>query len=653
MQNLTVMLAQLRRTLVIRHEITHRKRHADRLEIAARILLVNGHNRAIPIQIRIVLQLIPIQHRADRHALRTQFLGQRVLVELHGVRLNTLVHLGFMLVTRIGGIETRVGQPILESHRMAEILEALLGLLNHYIYVSVRVMLPAFRAVAPAKHQTTLRIRCARNGFALLAPLIIRVAVIVGKLAQTVENQLVSQLDTAQVQHRILHRLVHIATLTGDINDAFAKAFGSDAWSNDALNALFTIRQTLVGFIDTAKGKLKDARQTVSDFMGGFMDTAPIDVFVAMLSNIWDAAASGIDALGSFGRTVMSIIDMLNPLSGTAIQASDAGAMLGGAFQTAGSLIAAASGIIQTVAGALTQVSGWIDEHGDAVSATLLAIGTGLAVFKVAGIIQAVAGAMQGFSVATAAASAATQIATAAQAAFNLVMEMNPLVLVISLLAALTAGLVYFFTQTKTGQQAWSSFTNFISGCLTSIGNLFRNLGNSIGSIFTSATDGATKTWNNVANWFSNLPGRIGGFFSNAGSLLVNAGASIINGFWDGLKSMWSNVTGWISGIGDWIKAHKGPISYDRRLLIPAGQAIMTGFAQGLNNGFDNSVETAISRANRRLAAMPLNLSAQGNTAAPAVVNTWNVEINGEVIDKDGTAKAIKRLLADYDARRS
>lgn len=357
---------------------------------------------------------------------------------------------------------------------------------------------------------------------------------------------------------------------TGDINDAFAKAFGSDAWSNDTLNALFTVRQTL-----------------------------------------------------------------------------------GGAFQTAGSLIAAASGIIQAVAGALTQVSGWIDEHGDAVSATLLAIGTGLAVFKVAGIIQAVAGAMQGFSVATAAASAATQIATAAQAAFNLVMEMNPLVLVISLLAALTAGLVYFFTQTKTGQQAWSSFTNFISGCLTSIGNLFRNLGNSIGSIFTIAADGATKTWNNVANWFSNLPGRIGGFFSNAGSILYNAGASIISGFLNGLKSMWSNVTGWISGIGDWIKAHKGPISYDRRLLIPAGQAIMTGFAQGLNNGFDNSVETAISRANRRLAAMPLNLSAQGNTAAPAVVNTWNVEINGEVIDKDGTAKAIKRLLADYDARRS
>lgn len=225
--------------------------------------------------------------------------------------------------------------------------------------------------------------------------------------------------------------------------------------------------------------------------------------------------------------------------------------------------------------------------------------------------------------------------------------------LVITLIAALVAGLTYFFTCTNTGKAIWSSFTNFIAGCVSGILGWFSGLGSSIGGAFNSAANSAKNTWNGVVSWFRGIPGAIGGFFSGAGTLLYNAGASIISGFLNGLKSMWSNVTGWISGIGDWIKAHKGPISYDRRLLIPAGQAIMTGFAQGLNNGFDNNVETAISRANRRLAAMPLNLSAQGNTATPAVVNTWNVEINGEVIDKDGTAKAIKRLLADYDARRS
>ena len=231
-------------------------------------------------------------------------------------------------------------------------------------------------------------------------------------------------------------------------------------------------------------------------------------------------------------------------------------------------------------------------------------------------------------------------------------MAANPIMLVITLIAALVAGLTYFFACTNTGRSVWASFTSYLSSCVQGIIGFFSGLGSTIVNIFNSAANGARNAWNGVVSWFRGIPGTIGGFFSGAGTLLYNAGASIISGFLNGLKSMWSNVTGWISGIGDWIKAHKGPISYDRRLLIPAGQAIMTGFAQGLNTGFDSNVETAIARANRRLAAMPLNLSAQGNTATP-VVNTWNVEINGEVIDKDGTAKAIKRLLADYDARRS
>lgn len=251
------------------------------------------------------------------------------------------------------------------------------------------------------------------------------------------------------------------------------------------------------------------------------------------------------------------------------------------------------------------------------------------------------------------AAQTAMQLAAAAQALLNAVMAANPIMLVITLFAALVAGLTYFFACTNTGKAVWASFTSFLSSCVQGIIGFFSGLGSTIVNIFNSAANGARNAWNGVVSWFRGIPGTIGGFFSGAGTLLYNAGASIISGFLNGLKSMWSNVTGWISGIGDWIKAHKGPISYDRRLLIPAGQAIMTGFAQGLNNGFDSSVETAISRANRRLATMPLNVAAATTGDRPAVTNNWNVEINGEVIDKDGTAKAIKRLLADYDARRS
>ena len=389
------------------------------------------------------------------------------------------------------------------------------------------------------------------------------------------------------------------AAVTGGLTDAFnlfkpAVTGGINA----AATAVTNLAQNGTQGLQTFFAQVKDtgafaALQTAAQSVGGG------------LQSLWDG-----------------IMNVVNAMTG--------GQPAGVAF---GNVLNAVASAAQTVGGWLKTAGNWISQNLDLVTPLVAAVGGAVAV------VTAVTTAMQ--------------LAAAAQALLNAVMAANPIMLVITLIAALVAGLTYFFACTNTGRSVWASFTSYLSSCVQGIIGFFSGLGSTIVNIFNSAANGARNAWNGVVSWFRGLPGSIAGFFGNAGSILYNAGASIISGFLNGLKSMWSNVTGWISGIGDWIKAHKGPISYDRRLLIPAGQAIMTGFAQGLNNGFDNHVETAISRANRRLAAMPLNLSAQGNTATPAVVNTWNVEINGEVIDKDGTAKAIKRLLADYDARRS
>ena len=388
------------------------------------------------------------------------------------------------------------------------------------------------------------------------------------------------------------------AAVTGGLTDAFnlfkpAVTGGINA----AATAVTNLAQTGTQGLQTFFTQVKDT--------GAFtaLQTAAQSVGTG-LQSLWDG-----------------IMNVVNAMTG--------GQPAGVAF---GNMLNAVATAAQTVGGWLKTAGNWISQNLDLVTPLVAAVGGAVAVVT--------------------AVTTAIQLAAAAQALLNAVMSANPIMVVITLIAALVAGLTYFFTCTNTGKAVWSSFTNFIAGCVSGILGWFSGLGSSIGGAFNSAANSAKNTWNGVVSWFRGIPGAIGGFFSGAGTLLYNAGASIISGFLNGLKSMWSNVTGWISGIGDWIKAHKGPISYDRRLLIPAGQAIMTGFAQGLNTGFDSNVETAISRANRRLAAMPLNLSAQGNTATP-VVNTWNVEINGEVIDKDGTAKAIKRLLADYDARRS
>uniref|UniRef100_UPI0034A21B6D tape measure protein n=3 Tax=Bifidobacterium TaxID=1678 RepID=UPI0034A21B6D len=389
------------------------------------------------------------------------------------------------------------------------------------------------------------------------------------------------------------------AAVTGGLTDAFNQFKPAVTGGiNAAATAVTNLAQTGTQGLQTFFAQVKDT--------GAF----------AALQTAAQSAGGGLQSLWT------GIMAVVNAMTG--------GQPAGTSF---GNVLNAVASAAQTVGGWLKTAGNWISQNLDLVTPLVAAVGGAVAV------VTAVTTAMQ--------------LAAAAQALLNAVMAANPIMLVITLIAALVAGLTYFFACTNTGRAIWSSFTNFIAGCVSGILGWFSGLGSSIGGAFNNAANSAKNTWNGVVSWFRGIPGTIGGFFSGAGTLLYNAGASIISGFLNGLKSMWSNVTGWISGIGDWIKAHKGPISYDRRLLIPAGQAIMTGFAQGLNTGFDNSVETAISRANRRLAAMPLNLSAQGNTATPAVVNTWNVEINGEVIDKDGTAKAIKRLLADYDARRS
>jgi tape measure domain-containing protein len=389
------------------------------------------------------------------------------------------------------------------------------------------------------------------------------------------------------------------AAVTGGLTDAF-NLFKPTVTGgiNAAATAVTNLAQTGTPALQTFFAQVKDtgaftALQTAAQSVGGG------------LQSLWDGIMNVVNAMTGGQPAGVAFGNMLNTVATAA----------------------------QTVGGWLKTAGNWISQNLDLVTPLVAAVGGAVAV------VTAVTTAMQ--------------LAAAAQALLNAVMAANPIMLVITLIAALVAGLTYFFTCTNTGKAVWSSFTGFLGSCVQGIIGFFSGLGSTIVNIFNSAANGARNAWNGVVSWFRGLPGSIVGFFGNAGSILYNAGASIISGFLNGLKSMWSNVTGWISGIGDWIKAHKGPISYDRRLLIPAGQAIMTGFAQGLNNGFDSNVETAISRANRRLAAMPLNLSAQDTTATPAVVNTWNVEINGEVIDKDGTAKAIKRLLADYDARRS
>ena len=249
----------------------------------------------------------------------------------------------------------------------------------------------------------------------------------------------------------------------------------------------------------------------------------------------------------------------------------------------------------------------------------------------------------------------AAAAAEVAQWALNVAMNANPIMIVVTAIGALVAALAWFFTQTETGRNIWSQFTAFMGGCVNNIIGFFQALPGRIGAFFQNAAQGAQNAWNGVVGFFSSIPGRILSALGNVGGLLVNAGKSIIDGFLRGLKSAWDGVTGFVGGIADWITSHKGPISYDRRLLIPHGKAIMAGFAQGLETGFQGKVRTAIASVNTRLASTSMSAMLNGTRAGLAgttVVNNYEVHIDGTVADPDGTAKAIRKLLADYEGVR-
>jgi phage-related protein len=146
-------------------------------------------------------------------------------------------------------------------------------------------------------------------------------------------------------------------------------------------------------------------------------------------------------------------------------------------------------------------------------------------------------------------------------------------------------------------EEIWNGVKEFLSGLWESIKTIaitaWETLKGTVVGIINGLVEGAKRAWEILKTSVSEAVGKVKEFFGKLSEInLFEAGAAIIRGFLNGLKSVYEKVKSFVSGIANWIRDHKGPIEYDRKLLIPAGNAIMGGLHESLKDKFKTVQQT-------------------------------------------------------------
>lgn len=366
--------------------------------------------------------------------------------------------------------------------------------------------------------------------------------------------------------------------------------------------------QPIVGAFQTAFGQLPGMFQTVVASITPIIDTIAIAFTKLDFSGLQAVITAIIPAITNAFSVMMSIvspaIDMVvnsfvsmwnaaQPLISTLASAlmpvlQILGAFLGGVFKGILIGVSAAFGVVTTVIKILTPVVQWLVEKFQAITPVLTKVAEWVGV--VIGLFANLGS--SGTSLGNILRSAWTNIRTAVTTAGNIIKGAIGGIRTVFTALGSAGGSLRNVLST-----AWSAIRTAIS----SAGGAIRTAINGVRSVFTNLSSAGSSlrtalsaAWNGIRSAVSSAGASITRIVNNIKNIfnslknidISGAGTAIMEGFLGGLQKAWNGVKDFVGGIGGWIAENKGPISYDRKLLIPAGEAIMGGLNKGLVDHF-------------------------------------------------------------------
>lgn len=223
-----------------------------------------------------------------------------------------------------------------------------------------------------------------------------------------------------------------------------------------------------------------------------------------------------------------------------------------------GSAFESVTGFIKSASGAIKNFTTWLKSNETAMAvlkSTMAGLLAGFLAFKTVATIKTI---ISGFT-------AAISTAKGAVLAFNAAIVANPIGAIAAAIAAVVAGLVWFFTQTKIGQKIWSGFVSWIKQAWQGIADFFvgiwsgisdgaKNLWNGVTDVWNAVVETIRNSWNGIVEFFSNLWSGITSGVSAAWTAITQTIMTIVQPFIDGFLNIWNGIKDGLSQMWEGVK---------------------------------------------------------------------------------------------------